>query len=66
MLFLDSAPSKRLEADLQQNRITIRCWLKSAYLPKKKYAKNLAKNYTMVNYIKRGRTLLFSTFDKTQ
>ena len=56
---------KALETDLQQNRITIWCWLKSAYSPKK-YAKNFSKNYTMLNYIEGETTLLFCTFDKTQ
>ena len=28
--------------------------------------KNFNENYTMVNYIEGGTTLLFSTFDKTQ
>ena len=64
MLFLDSAKGTR--NDLQQNRTIIRCWLKSAYLPKKKYAKILDKNHTMLNFIEGGTTLLFCSFDKTQ
>ena len=42
--------------------MTFEKWLKIAY----KVCRNFNKNYTMVNFIKEGTTLLFIAFDKTQ
>ena len=66
MSFLDSPPSKGTTNRVTAKSDAIKCRLKSAYLPKKILKKFLAKKYTTVNYMERGTTFTFDTFDKSQ